>query len=171
MGKRMRLTSFTVQLAGCALGLILAASTAFAQANKPGWIEDQTGCRHQNPSPQENEKLTWSGGCKEGYAEGEGIVEWFVDDKLVERFEGEYKHGRADGKGTLVSWQRGEERFEGEWKEGSPSKGKYAFPDGTIYAGELRDWHFHGRGERINPDGSREYGDWEKGELVNPIEK
>jgi hypothetical protein len=144
---------------------------AAAQDSEGSWIKDQNGCKHFNPNPQAGEKLTWSGACKDGVGDGDGEIEWFLDGKLVERYEGAYKAGKPAGKGTLVSTQNGGYRYEGEWVDGGPKMGKMSLPDGTIYIGEFKDWKFNGKGELTLPDGSTQYGNWIDGELAQPLEK
>lgn len=157
------------------LALLAFLFSVAALAEEPasdGWILDQNGCKHANPSPQPNERLTWSGSCKDGVGEGNGVIEWYVGDKLVERYEGGYKAGKPDGNGVLISTQQGYYRYDGGWIAGSPSGiGRMELPDGSVYNGEFKDWKFNGRGELITPDGTSVYGNWRDGELVEPLEK
>jgi len=44
------------------------------------WIYDQNGCKHYNPKPTDNETLTWTGDCKDGYADGYGTMTWYKND-------------------------------------------------------------------------------------------
>ena len=45
------------------------------------WMElvDRPGCYLWNPAPQEDVTVTWSGGCSNGLAQGEGRVDWFSE--------------------------------------------------------------------------------------------
>jgi hypothetical protein len=45
------------------------------------WIADANGCRVWDPNPKPNETVTWTGPCVDGFAEGQGIVQWFQDGK------------------------------------------------------------------------------------------
>ncbi len=157
----------------CLSIMAIAVSTpARSQQTDTAMIADQNGCKHVNPNPQPEERLTWSGGCKDGLAEGEGVIEWFLGDKLVERYEGAYKRGKPDGSGVLVSTQQGYYRYEGDWKDGAPNgSGKVTLPDGSVYTGQVKDWKFHGKGELVLPDGSSQAGNWSDGELAQPLEK
>ena len=60
----------------------------------------EPNCQVYNPVPQERERVTWTGGCKDGYADGEGILQWYQDDRPGSRFEGRLKRGLRDGPGT-----------------------------------------------------------------------
>ena len=43
-----------------------------------------------NPQPKENETVKWSGNCVNGYADGSGKLEWFINMELIEVYEGAY---------------------------------------------------------------------------------
>jgi hypothetical protein len=58
------------------------------------WIADRkTGCRVWNSNPTAQESLSWSGRCKDGLAEGAGVVQWFRDGLPFERDEGQWQGG------------------------------------------------------------------------------
>ena len=77
------------------------------------WIADKNGCKVANPFPQPEETITWSGKCKNGFAEGEGVLEWFVKGNSADRYEGMLKQGWAEGKGTLTRAEGS--RYNGQW--------------------------------------------------------
>lgn len=149
--------------------LSLITLTAFAQEGE--WIKDQNGCKHFNPHPQVDENLTWSGACKDGYAEGNGQIKWTVSGKLAEEYEGDYLRGRPHGKGSMTSHENGQ-KYTGDWVDGVPTgEGKLVLPDGTTYVGQFLNWRFEGIGELTSPDGRTIYGEWVNGELVTRLEK
>ena len=41
------------------------------------------------------------------------------------------------------------------------------YPDGFVYTGEFKDGFPHGKGTMTSPDGSKDEGIWEDGELIN----
>ena len=45
-----------------------------------GYIADKNGCKIANPSPKPSETVAWSGGCKDGFADGNGIMQWYDQD-------------------------------------------------------------------------------------------
>ena len=92
-------------------GLIAAAA---ASADDVATIRDQNGCQLYNPNPQSNETVRWSGACKDGFAEGEGVLEWYIAGQLEERYEGSMRAGWAEGTGSFISRQG--IRYKGEWK-------------------------------------------------------
>ncbi|MBS0548662.1 MAG: hypothetical protein JSR24_12985, partial [Proteobacteria bacterium] len=60
--------------------LVLLAGSAIAQTDRPPteWIIDPTTkCKVANAFPSAAETITWSGPCKDGYAEGQGVAQWF----------------------------------------------------------------------------------------------
>lgn len=47
------------------------------------WVVDENSqCQIWNSYPKPNESVRWSGACKEGYADGLGIAEWYRDGQL-----------------------------------------------------------------------------------------
>jgi hypothetical protein len=127
-------------------------------------ITDQSGCRIYNPNPQPNETVKWNGECKSGYADGEGVLEWSVDGRLEERYEGSMRNGWAEGSGTFTSRQG--MRYKGDWKRSlQEGKGVSQSADGSSYEGE---WHAgkpHGWGVYRSPEGETLEGEWENGEI------
>ena len=145
--------------------LILFAYPAAAETQQPGWIADvQTGCRVWNltPDPSPNTTVTWSGPCTEGAAQGQGILQWFVDGKPDQRYEGEFRAGLANGRGVLLFTNGA--RYEGEFKDGRfNGHGVYAGADRGRYIGDYRDGKAHGRGVFSWPTGARYEGEFRNG--------
>ena len=140
-------------------------------AEEGEWIKDQKDCKHFNPHPQPDEKLTWSGECKDGFAEGKGQIKWNVSGKLAEEYDGDYVRGRPHGKGSMTSHENGQ-IYSGDWVDGVPTgEGKLVMPDGAVYIGQFLNWRFEGLGELTAPDGRSVYGEWVNGELVTRLEK
>ena len=49
-----------------------------------GRISDpRTGCKVVNANPQPNECMTWSGGCENGFAQGQGVLRWFESGRAA----------------------------------------------------------------------------------------
>jgi hypothetical protein len=102
-----------------AAALLLAALPAGAQtapARQPGWIADARGCQVWNPTPKANQTVTWSGPCQNKLAQGRGVLQWYVNNRPTDRYDGELVAGKLDGRGTYVSADGF--RFEGEWRDG-----------------------------------------------------
>jgi hypothetical protein len=132
-----------------------------ASPDHPGWsIDAETGCWIWNPEPASDDVFHWSGDCDvDGKASGKGTLEWRYGGDQLDRYEGEYRAGKAEGVGTYF-WANGK-RYEGTWKNGeSHGQGKYFWPDGKRYEGEWKNGSIEGRGSVIYPDGGRYDGSW-----------
>jgi hypothetical protein len=53
-----------------AAAMAIAALTPAQAQQDRSWIADQNGCRVWNSNPGSEETVTWSGPCKDGYANG-----------------------------------------------------------------------------------------------------
>jgi hypothetical protein len=141
--------------------LMLSSLPTFAADDDVSWIADSKGCKIANPFPQPGESVTWSGGCKNGLADGEGMMEWFINGKPLDKFEGMLKDGWAEGKGTLI---REGGRYAGDWKHSlQDGNGRFDAPDGSWYEGEWKEGQPHGSGKYQTPDGRVVTGTWEDG--------
>ena len=104
--------------------IALLAGSAFAQpaATPPpdldapsGWVADpKTGCKIWDAAPDPAEKITWSGKCEDGMADGEGTLQFYIGDTPVTRYEGEMRNGRSDGHGVNI--EPDGTRYEGSWR-------------------------------------------------------
>ena len=65
------------------------------------WIKDANGVYLWNPQPHDGETVTWSGGfVQDGdyrYADGDGIVTWYLNGELEQADEGAFRHGQRHG--------------------------------------------------------------------------
>jgi hypothetical protein len=105
--------------AGAAFLLFALPAGAQTEGARPGWIAaSHTGCKIWNPAPQPEESVTWSGGCKNGFAEGEGVLQWFEQGKPDAKFEGAYQGGKRNGYGILTDAKGNREA--GEWRNDEP---------------------------------------------------
>ena len=145
--------------------ILLAAANVHAQNDGTmATIADENGCKVYNPMPQENESISWDGACVDGYADGKGVLDWFINGQLEERYEGELQKGWANGQGTYIS-KRGI-RYKGEWKNSmQDGKGMVQNPDGSVYEGEWKEGKPHGWGVYRAPNGETFEGEWVDGEL------
>ena len=132
-------------------------------------IEDENGCKVYNPAPQPNETIKWSGECLDGFANGPGVLEWFNDGLLVERYEGDTKSGWAHGAGILIS-EKGM-RYEGNWEKSVQNGfGKASSTDGSSYEGEWLNGKPHGRGTYTHPNGDIISGQWKNGKIQEGVD-
>ncbi len=117
------------------LGLCLPVAAGAGE-----WFRDpDTGCAVWGEHPQPLVTVHWSGDCVDGKASGKGLMEVIIDGIPFSQYEGEYRAGKAEGYGILIS------------------------PDQSRYEGEFRDNIMHGRGVLISSDGQRLEGTFHKG--------
>ncbi len=151
------------------LGLLLGLTTGYASA-EDGWIADKNGCKLANPSPKPGETVTWSGPCINGFAQGRGIVQWYVDGKAGVTYEGALARGAASGQGKLTMPDGA--TYAGGWLDGKQDgSGKYSAPNGTRYEGEWKDGVPNGRGIMHSASGEVMDGIWKSGTYVGPAAK
>ena len=117
-------------VAAAMLCLASAAVAAEADHAEGNWLTDPSSdCRVWNPSPEENETVSWSGACREGLAEGYGVVQWFQDNQQIERYEGDLRRGIQNGSGVLI---RGGQRYEGQFRDGKAHGSDVLNSKGTV---------------------------------------
>src|SRR5512135_3288025 len=92
------------------IAAMIVAPPAFAQQGsnaaqdkpKADWIADaKNGCKVWNLYPQPNESITWSGDCRNGFAQGHGVLQWIEDGKPGTKVEADYRDGRKEGRGKV----------------------------------------------------------------------
>lgn len=108
--------AFAVVLVAAVLGAPSYAAAQTATQKPPGWIADsKSGCKIWNPAPEAHETIRWSGGCKDGFAHGQGTLQWFENGKPGDRYEGEYEDGKRNGHGVVT--ESNGTRIEGDWRD------------------------------------------------------
>lgn len=104
------------------------------------WFKDEeSGCSVWGEHEQPIVSVSWSGDCVDGKAQGQGIMEVFIDNIPFSHYEGEYQAGKAHGYGVLVS------------------------PDQSRYEGYFENNLMHGQGVIISSDGKRLEGEYYHG--------
>jgi hypothetical protein len=107
----------TLNLISCVLALILCALSAAAQA--------QSRCLVLDPEL----RTSYSGGCKDGKAEGKGTA------KGSAVYVGEFREGRKHGRG-VKTWPWGD-RYEGEFADDAKHGwGIYTWGERSAFAGD-----------------------------------
>ena len=108
-----------------------------------------------------------------------------------DRYIGEWKDNKKNGKGTYIFVQGGEyigdwkddnsngqgtftyssgEKYTGEWKDGKAfGKGTFSYAGGEKYVGDWKDGALHGQGVFTNRNGKKYIGGWKEGEYVPAI--
>ena len=145
-----------------ALTLSLFCLSGLAFAEQEYTITDK-GYKVFNSSPQPNESVTWSGNTdSEGFASGEGILQWFINGKPTEKYEGGMLKGKLSGRG-INTWGKGH-RYEGAFVNGMRSgKGIYTSASGFRYEGEWNNSKYNGKGSWTRPNGESYKGDFVNG--------
>jgi len=109
------------------LGYAAEAQTAMPDLSgrDPHWIEDEdSACWAANPDPEPGESIMWTGPCENGLISGQGILNWYLNGRLVGRDEGNFKAGELFGHGRISSLGAS---YEGEF----PGRGVLTLPDGS----------------------------------------
>jgi MORN repeat len=146
-----------IRRAGLAAGLLAGFGVA---ANAGDWIADtKSGCKIWNPRPSPGETVGWAGACKDGFAEGKGVLDWIKGGKPYERDEGEWHGGRQRGQGTQ-SWPGG--RYSGQLADGLPHGNGLLVTGEAQYSGSFLNGVPNGEGTLINPSGTYS-GNWQTG--------
>ena len=144
-------------LAATVLAMTLSALAQAAEDDE--WIADKRGCKVANPFPRAGETITWTGDCKNGYADGDGVLQWYLNGKEDDRYEGHLAQGWAEGRGTLYKGDGG--KYEGDWQQSmQDGTGRYEAPDGSWYDGQWKNGKPNGAGQYRRPDGRMFMGQW-----------
>jgi hypothetical protein len=140
-----------------ASGLLLCAP-AIAQAGD--WIADaKTGCKVWNPQPSTGEAVRWNGPCKDGFADGKGVLDWLRGGSQYERDEGLWRAGRQTGEGTQT-WPGGQ--YKGHFSESLPHGKGVLISGDARYDGAFLNGKPNGKGALTNASGTFD-GTWSDG--------
>ena len=143
---------------------------ALASHIPPRWepVANKPGCVVWDSEPDDGTRITWSGACKDGKANGKGVLSWHYkagEEWLEIRYEGSITEGQVTGRGVMT-WPSGE-RYEGELKNWKPhGRGILISREGGRYEGEFVEGQRHGQGLVTWPSGSSF-----KGPYVNNLEQ
>jgi hypothetical protein len=130
------------------------------EAPKSGYVTDQkSGCKFFS-SDTSRIIFSWSGQCKDGYAEGEGILV-LRKQNITFSMEGNFSEGKINGLGKFKSSDG--ITYVGEYLNGFPVLGTVTFADGARYVGEHKDGKPDGQGKWIFPDGGTYTGESKNG--------
>ncbi|HYH17799.1 MAG TPA: hypothetical protein VD995_04200 [Azospirillum sp.] len=120
-----------------------------------------TGCRIWDQYPDSRKLIRWSGSCRDGFAHGEGTLEWAYAGRYDGQVTGRFVEGRLDGR-AHVEWADGRS-MDGTFRRGRASgEGTFVWPDGRRYTGSWQDDHRTGFGTLVFPEGHRYVGWFER---------
>ena len=134
----------------CTLLLLSIASTTVSagttleavasnNATTGDYIKTATGCQVYRPPLSYGNRVTWSGDCQSGYAQGEGVAKWYNGKQYTSRYQGRFIDGKLQGKGR-IDWEIitncDFDYYEGELKDSDVmGRGIFHYTDGNIYDG------------------------------------
>jgi hypothetical protein len=131
-----------------------------------GWAEtERPNCQVWDPYPQRDETATWTGPCRSGKADGNGLLTWQYTDRTgnagTDTYSGTLVAGRRTGYGTTVS--SGGIRYDGMFQTGQRNgHGVFTSPYGR-YDGEWKDDKPNGFGSFVEKSGAKYEGQWHEG--------
>ncbi len=151
------------------LHLIFFSFAVSAQTIKGRFLPDKhSGCRVWVAEAPVDLRVSWSGPCAGGKAEGTGTLVEYAADKEVLRYEGEMRKGRLNGKGKLN--YAGGLKEEGSFADGLlQGPGKRSFPGGGYAEGEFVKGQLKGNGRIVygGEPARKLEGHFEDGEFLN----
>ena len=121
------------------------------------WIElaDRPGCFLWNPAPIDNETVGWSGECSDGFAQGNGRVNWYENGELGQIEETRMQDGMRNGPHVLRSAD-GTRESEGSYMDGQrQGTWTHFYGDGTRGVGPYVNGELHGTWTYYDQDGNR----------------
>jgi len=136
--------------------LLLGASVHAADLGEPG-------CRIAPLLPEPvGGAVSWSGGCKDGHADGKGVLEWKTQASGKRRLEATLVQGEVTGEATLV---QDAGKYIGALRRGVPHGAGYfaSSKDGGRYEGGFAGGRREGTGVWIGQDGTAYEGQWQAG--------
>ena len=147
--------------------LLLASAGALAEpATLPAAHYGDSNCHIGALLPvPSNGRVSWTGACKDGYAEGPGVLAWNDADDNKRRIEGTLAHGGIAGEATLI-WDKDDRRnrYIGLLRDGQPEgQGFFQYANGDMYEGGVARGKPEGAGIQVDADRSRYEGQWRDG--------
>ena len=101
------------------------------------WLMDpELGCRMWDWHPAPEDIVTWTGRCRAGMKEGDGVVQWFEHGRPIDRFEGTFVSGHRQGRGRYV-WNE-TDWYEGVYENDLPHGSGTAHIAGEIFVGQWK---------------------------------
>jgi hypothetical protein len=151
------------------LGENAAYSASASTSPRNDFIRDTKGCAVLNPNSHPKGTITWSGVCKNGFAEGRGTIQWVENNVPGAHYDGELRHGKPNGYG-LFRDENGHS-YVGFYIAGKPDGyGTLHFTNGDIYSGYFKNGQRSGHGSMILANGTRQEGIWRADKIVSLID-
>ena len=143
------------------LFMLSLLSNAQAASDDFSAYHGSASCRIAPVLPTPRNGVSWSGACKDGFAEGEGVLEWHSSNKGRYKLKGKAVRGEIQGDAALESlWYV----YRGSVQHGIPhGAGFFTFPNGRMYEGEVAHGRPEGQGILLTTDRSQYTGQWKEG--------
>lgn len=109
------------------------------------WVDCGNNTQLLDPYYSPGVTFTWTGASKGGKANGHGVATKYVSGKFESRYEGTYRNGIREGKGTFT-------HMDGSVKTGTfvngqlTGKGTVNDENGNSYEGDFINYRMHGNG-------------------------
>jgi hypothetical protein len=137
--------------------LVLDMPVAFGQTE---FADHASGCKLYGAASSDADGVSWSGACRNGYAQGKGAARWLSGSRELFRIEGTYVSGNPVGNVDIV-YANGD-RYHGGFKQGQPdghglfTSATFATGTGLRYEGGYKDGQYDGHGVLVQVgDGDR----------------
>lgn len=142
------------------LGMLFIYLLPIQQAPQGPWVLTADGSKVWYEMSQLNEIITWSGSRDaDGYATGQGKLQWFQNGKPGNTYEGNMLDGKKNGKGIYI--QTNGDRYEGDFVDDKRSgKGILTWTNGNRYEGDFVDGKRTGKGILTWSNGDRYDGEF-----------
>ncbi|MBL7900644.1 MAG: hypothetical protein JNK73_01505 [Bacteroidia bacterium] len=80
--------------------------------------DSKSGCTVWFKHTFSEDSVYWTGGCKDGFANGKGTMLGYTKGKRTSIYKGEMKHGKPNGYGAFSFW--GDRSLKGNFRDGEP---------------------------------------------------
>lgn len=142
---------------------LLLSLTSLLLAADAGAAMHYTGnpdCLIATADPAEDIRASWSGGCKDGYADGMGILNWSVRARPHGGYEGVLAKGIPNGPGFLL--REDDASLQGDFSDGQlEGKGVYTGPAGDKLSATFVAGVPGGVADFSTPLGDNYHGEWQ----------
>jgi hypothetical protein len=165
-----------------------ASSPAQNESQDGQWlaVDQRQGCRALDVNFDDGDTVSWTGDCRNGFAEGAGTLTFSNDGAVVETITATLRRGTVQNGHVVVAWSDGSkyegdeasghmngagvftsakgDRLEGPWtNDVLCGRVRIAWADGDRYDGDWHDGAQNGQGTEIWANGDRYDGDWRDG--------
>ena len=140
--------------------LVCLSACTGAQAGEAAAFFGKPTCRIAPLAPPPlADAVSWFGACKDGYADGKGVLAWEVASKGLRRLEATVVRGEVVGQGTLTDRDGS---YTGTFRQGMPhGTGFFKYANGDMYEGGVANGLHEGSGVYLAADGSSYEGEWQ----------